>query len=416
MIRVSSMNETSRYLTIADDFTGANDTGVQIRRRGIPVSVVLSADGLDGDGSYVIDTESRALPPQEAQTLLAKQLASVDFSQFRHVLKKVDSTLRGSIGAEIAATDAAMRPELVVFAPALPNLGRTTEGAVHKLNGVPITETEMAKDPRTPVREDNLLSLLQAVFSEPVEHISIDMLESSAICFDSARIYAADAVSNDHLRALVRGAAATGKRILWVGTAALADILLEQECTISPALAVIASLSRVSSDQLAWAQKQGASLVSVCIDQLLLGQDTPERIAEEAATLLQQGKDVLLASAASVDRATGFSKADAAAVQVKMDVQQVSAYTQEKMGEIARLALEAFRPCGVFLTGGDTAISFIRSLGASGSSIDAEMAMGIPIMRLKGGPFHGLKVITKAGAFGTQEAISNALRKLKEMD
>jgi len=30
-----------RYLIIADDFTGANDTGVQLRRRGFPTEVLF---------------------------------------------------------------------------------------------------------------------------------------------------------------------------------------------------------------------------------------------------------------------------------------------------------------------------------------------------------------------------------------
>ena len=410
------MSETNRYLTIADDFTGANDTGVQICRRGMPVSVVLSASGVEADGSYVIDTESRALPPEAAHKAVSEQLAGVDFSAFRHVLKKVDSTLRGSIGAEVAATEAAMKPELVVFAPALPDLGRTTEGAIHKLNGVPITQTEMAKDPKTPVQQDNIQAILQAVFSEPVQHISIEALEAGAFSFAEARIFSVDATTNEHLTILVRTALDTGKRILWVGTAALADTLLGQECTVRPALAVVASLSQVSSEQLAWAQKQGAKLVSVSIADLLLQKDTPERIAQEAVALLQLGKDVLVASAASVDRKTGFASADAAAVQSGMEPNQVSGYTQEKMGQIARLILDAYRPSGVFLTGGDTAIAFLCALEATGSSIESEMTIGIPIMRLRGGPFSGLKVITKAGAFGAQDAISYALRKLKEMD
>ena len=32
----------NRYLIIADDFTGANDTGVQLRRRGFPTEVLFS--------------------------------------------------------------------------------------------------------------------------------------------------------------------------------------------------------------------------------------------------------------------------------------------------------------------------------------------------------------------------------------
>lgn len=33
-----------RYLIIADDFTGANDTGVQLKRRGYPTEVLFAGN------------------------------------------------------------------------------------------------------------------------------------------------------------------------------------------------------------------------------------------------------------------------------------------------------------------------------------------------------------------------------------
>ena len=53
--------------------------------------------------------------------------------------------------------------------------------------------------------------------------------------------------------------------------------------------------------------------------------------------------------------------------------------------------------------------------GADGSEILSEVSVGIPMMRVIGGQAAGVKMVTKAGAFGTQDAISNAFRKLKEI-
>ena len=156
----------NRYLIVADDFTGANDTGVQLKRRGVPTSVVFSSDFIASEGSFVLDTESRALGPEEAAAAVRAGLKGVDLTSFGRVMKKVDSTLRGSVAAEIKAVDQLYGSELVVFAPALPDLGRTTVGGVHLLKGIPITRTELAKDPKTPVTEDNITKLLQAVYDE----------------------------------------------------------------------------------------------------------------------------------------------------------------------------------------------------------------------------------------------------------
>jgi len=43
----------NRYLIIADDFTGANDTGVQLKRRGINTNVVFTSDLLDKRSKFI---------------------------------------------------------------------------------------------------------------------------------------------------------------------------------------------------------------------------------------------------------------------------------------------------------------------------------------------------------------------------
>jgi len=93
----------------------------------------------------------------------------------------------------------------------------------------------------------------------------------------------------------------------------------------------------------------------------------------------------------------------------------VSLFTQNLMGYLARNVLEDTKVSGVFLTGGDTAIGFFDKVGSLGSTIVSEIAIGIPLMKLVGGPFEGLKVVTKAGAFGKEDSIIYAVRKLKEV-
>lgn len=405
----------SSYLIIADDFTGANDTGVQLKRRGVPTSVVFDPGFISPGSSFVLDTESRALGPTGAYETVHKALEGVDLTAFGHVMKKVDSTLRGSVAQEIKAVDDHYHAELVVFAPALPDLGRTTVGGVHHLKGVPIAQTELSRDPKTPVTEDNITRLLQAVYpNEIVHHIPLGDVESSSINFSAGRLYTCDSVTNSDLQAVIRAAIGTGKRVLWVGTAALADHLLGLERKVAPALAVVASVSSVSREQVHYAVKEGAALVQVSIPNILEGKQSAVLCAEEALGLLRQGRDVLLVSSASWDRAELDRSAEVGA-QMGMTLDQVSGYTQETMGALARSILDGTDISGMFLTGGDTAIGFFNAAESLGSSIVTEIAVGVPMMRLAGGPYAGLKVVTKAGAFGREDAITFSLRKLKEV-
>ena len=157
-----------RYLIIADDFTGANDTGVQLKRRGYPTEVLFAGKPVDSQKSIVIDTESRNALPGHAYEIVRHSLEQVDFGQFCYIIKKVDSTMRGNISQEIKAVDDAFRPDLVVFAPALPALGRTTMDGVQCLNGVEICKTELSKDPKNPLKM-NVDLLLEPSAGESVE-------------------------------------------------------------------------------------------------------------------------------------------------------------------------------------------------------------------------------------------------------
>lgn len=404
----------NRYLIVADDFTGANDTGVQLKRRGVPTSVVFSSEFIASEGSFVLDTESRALGPEEAAAAVRAGLKGVDLTAFGRVMKKVDSTLRGSVAAEIKAVDELYGSELVVFAPALPDLGRTTVGGVHLLKGIPITRTELAKDPKTPVTEDNITKLLEAVYDEPVTHISEDQVSAGEIDFSAGRVFTCDSATNADLRSIIQAAVATGKRTLWVGTAAMADHLLGVEVDVPPALAVVASVSAVSREQVNFAAGEGIPLVSVPIPELLTGEQKMETYVAQTVALLQEGKDAILASSASCNRAE-LDRSVAVGEKLNMTREQVSGYTQMVMGRMTKAILEQTPISGMFLTGGDTALGFFMEARSLGSSIVTEIAVGIPMMRLSGGPFAGLKVVTKAGAFGKEDAITFALRKLKEV-
>ena len=404
----------NRYLIVADDFTGANDTGVQLKRRGVPTSVVFSSEFIASEGSFVLDTESRALGPEEAAAAVRAGLKGVDLTAFGRVMKKVDSTLRGSVAAEIKAVDELYGSELVVFAPALPDLGRTTVGGVHLLKGIPITRTELAKDPKTPVTEDNITRLLEAVYDEPVTHISEDQVSAGEIDFSAGRVFTCDSATNADLRSVIQAAVATGKRTLWVGTAAMADHLLGVEVEVPPALAVVASVSAVSREQVNFAAGEGIPLVSVPIPELLTGEQKMETYVAQTVALLKEGKDAILASSASCNRAE-LDRSVAVGEKLNMTREQVSGYTQMVMGKMTKAILEQTPISGMFLTGGDTALGFFMEARSLGSSIVTEIAVGIPMMRLSGGPFAGLKVVTKAGAFGKEDAITFALRKLKEV-
>ena len=52
--------------------------------------------------------------------------------------------------------------------------------------------------------------------------------------------------------------------------------------------------------------------------------------------------------------------------------------------------LDSVKVSGVYLTGGDTALGMLMNIGADGSEILAEILVGVPLVRVKGGAMRDL--------------------------
>lgn len=405
----------NKYLIIADDFTGSNDTGVQLRRRGYPTKVFFANHFTDtwGEYSIVIDTESRTIPSKAASEIVSSTIANLDFSSFQYVIKKVDSTLRGNIAEELKAIDDIFLPELIIFAPALPDLGRTTINGIQHLNGVRICDTELAQDPKNPVKNDSLVDILSSVYPEPISQISLQQLRENPISFDGARIFCVDAITNLDLQTIIQQANATGKKTLWVGTAGIADNIMNIEEKPLPVLASIASISSTTNTQVKYCESQGCKLVQIPVHDILQKKIEPSLFVSQAIESLNAGYDTLLLPSTSYCR-EDLQISMEIGEQLGMDLLAIGDYVKTLIGQMTKEILLKTKVSGLFLTGGDTALGVLNNMDAQGSEILSEIAIGIPMLRIVGGSIDGMKVITKAGAFGKEDAITFAIRKLKE--
>src|SRR5215212_3402647 len=163
---------------ISDDLTGAADTGVQFARAGYRTAVAFRdapippAEDLH---AVALDTDSRAMPAGFAAKRVLE--AGHTVRDARLVYKKLDSTLRGPVAAELAATLEATGRDRAVVAPAFPAAGRTTVDGVQLVRGLPVHETEARNDPRTPVREGHIPTLLATAFPSVVSLSAKDLAD-----------------------------------------------------------------------------------------------------------------------------------------------------------------------------------------------------------------------------------------------
>ena len=121
------------FVILADDFTGANDTGVQVAKRGLPVSVILRAEDIrPGSESMVIDSESRVISETDAYNRVYAMASAVEQTGgCRFLYKKVDSTLRGNITAEIKGAKGTFRHDNLKSKQSLPPAIPTSSSLPH---------------------------------------------------------------------------------------------------------------------------------------------------------------------------------------------------------------------------------------------------------------------------------------------
>ena len=382
------------FVIIADDFTGANDTGVQLCKHGIPVDVILDTAQIEANGnSLSIDSESRVVSGQEAYDRVYAAVQQVQQTGgCRFLYKKVDSTLRGHLQEEIRAALDSYAPELIIFAPAYPEQGRTVEAGRLCVHGTPLLDTEIARDPRNPLQEDHVQRILSTCLQQLVCHYTLDAIEDDRLDF-TGLAYSFDTMEQAQLERI----------------AGLAQGLLQIQLRELPAMAVIGSISSKTMDQLAYCRNRGLPVVALDMRALYENQDGRTAI-QKIVNFLQSGQSVVLTGAACRQDYEDFA---AYGREKGISTDELAEFTKQTLSRMVPAILQETAVSGLFLTGGDTAIAVILQLGASGSHIEREIVPGFVQGRLLGGSQEGLPIVTKAGAFGTEEDIFRCIQELK---
>jgi uncharacterized protein YgbK (DUF1537 family) len=121
-------------LLVADDLTGACDAAVHFAIRGLRADVLYSRQAqATGARVLAITTESRDLSPAEVRRAMTAAAAAFPVDASTLVFKKIDSTLRGNTGLEIAAALDAFGCDAAVVCPAFPAMGRVVESGLLRI-------------------------------------------------------------------------------------------------------------------------------------------------------------------------------------------------------------------------------------------------------------------------------------------
>jgi 2-keto-3-deoxygluconate permease len=409
-------------LVVADDLAGAADCAAACAAGGLDAVVLLHDAELPRAQVVAMDADTRCLSEEDAAAKV-KRLVLKHGGPERALFKKVDSTLRGHVAAELAAILEARRetiPErpVAVFAPAFPAHGRTVVDGELLVHGVLLAETDVwARERGTAtaniealLARSGLRSTLMGLETVRSDAVKAEELERAmASAAGSVDVLICDAETEEDLARIAAASMILGPGTVWVGSAGLAQQLPKAvgwkagvaasvlDLAAGPTLFVVGSLSGVSREQAErLATLPELRTLRISIATLLAGAQTwvpQEQVLKRA---LANGEDVLVMPEGDVI----LSYEDGLAIA----------------GVLGRfVSVGAERAGALVATGGETARAVLDAWGIARLRLRGEVEAGMAFS-VADGWRRPLPVVTKAGGFGGPDALIDCRRFLQQLE
>ncbi len=401
---------------IADDFTGAGDSSINFCHAGY--SVFLPLRVREGDLNIhpdvlAINTETRLADESEAAErvrLAANKCRELGVTSF---YKKIDSTLRGNIEAEVTALMETAEYQTALICPASPDLGRTVIDGRCLIYGKPINKTESGKDHLNPVKSAFIKDLFKSADSGSTYQFSIGEIEKGRGYFrarvnelmeSGVRYILCDAENQDHLKVIA--SLYSDRRVLLVGSSGLAAAITASMGTpvhrddsgvFDSGQILILSGSRmdVSRKQIKYlAEKRDFNIMPVPVAEILDKNTAAiDRFFMNLETMDTEKPMILVAG--DHDRVESADK-----------VKDNSEIIADLLAESAIRVCRQRDISVLIIIGGHTTYKTLNKIDTQGVLYQGEIIPGTPYGRLiHGDPDQSLSLVTKSGSFGDENAL-----------
>jgi uncharacterized protein YgbK (DUF1537 family) len=430
-LKSDNQKEPGKLVIVADDFTGANDTGVQFSKNKLRTIVITETEhikeSLAKSDVLVINTESRFDDRETAyrKTFEAGKIISAE--EVKYFYKKLDSTMRGNIGAEIAGLMDSLAIGITFMVPALPKYGRTTVNGKVFVNGILLEDSEFSKDPKNPVKESFIPKIIAGQTDKRTAVIIHDYILAgrqtltqklehhiSAGC----QIVIFDAKEEQDIDLIASVISGIKLKVLFAGCSGLAEYLakylaIKKERTSN--IVIAGSVSEVTRRQIDFASHY---LRVKIVDVQTVRIFTPERNEEKKRILeitkecVSAGEDLIIRSAPTRESVKNTFEAGEEAGIDRFTISEAIAYF---LGEVAREIIQDIGIKGILLTGGDTAYKTAKGLNISAIVLQDEIEHGIPFGYCAEEKYRNVIIVSKAGGFGNEDAIFSVLNFLRKV-
>lgn len=418
---------------VADDITGSGDIGIMFAKHGYAVRIFSAETDVDSipdklagrrTDVVIVDTDSRMDAPDVARAKVRRVTAALRRAGCTLFWKKTCSVFRGNVGAEFDAMLDELGEHFGVAVAAFPKNGRITRGGMHYVHGKPLAESEFSRDPVHPMKETNLVQVLQAQTERPVVSADLETVRSGDFLSLAPRngYILCDAETQEDLAAIAKAVAR--ERVI-LGSSALAEELpavWERPQPFDPlagldlkdaggVLVLAGSVMPQTQAQVAALGEAGALVITLDGREALTApDDLVERVSIEAAGALNQGRHVVVRSENWPDAVAATQELGK---QLGMDRVAVGKRISGLLARIGEAVLNATGSRRLITLGGDTSAAACRQLGITETVVLQEISPGLP-STLAPGP-RPLLLVLKSGSFGGPDFALKAIDHLKQL-
>lgn len=409
-----------KLLVLADDFTGALDTGVQFSKKNIKTFVTtdinISPDyDLKDAQVLVIDTESRHIPPKKAYEIIKKITQRFRKNEELYFYKKTDSTLRGNIGAELEGFMVGLKIIELPFVPAYPKSNRTTKNGYHYVGDLLLENSTFSKDPFCPMKESYIPKIIsaQSTLETKVifENSSLDCNTSEGMIF----IY--DCESDAEMKRIGEKLKEQNKLKYISGCAGFAEILgniieFQENKSINiiennKFLLVSGSVNEMSQNQIKYAKNNGYEYYKLSIEEILANdiRSLPnyKLLVNTISDKLKKEKKFLIYT---VDNYEEVKKTKDFAAENSLDLDKIGILIAKNIGSLTKDIVDRIQIKNLIIFGGDTLMGIADKLELIGIIPQKEIIPGVVYSNfISENKDYNLNIISKAGGFGTEDVV-----------
>ena len=428
-----------RCIVIADDLTGANATGVLLKKSGFNTMTLLrssmvEAAALKECDCLVVPTNSRAIPAKEAYERVCSSLNAFRSDEVRLYAKRIDSTLRGNLGSETDAfLDTLGDAYTAVCVPVFPSSGRAMVGGHLLVNGVPLRMTEAAKDPKCPVHLTNVETLFSRQTKYPVAALRLDDVADGAqklserikdLRAGGARVLLIDGMTDADMETVADALMLTGLPVVTVDpgpfTALMAARLLSPVYSLK-GTKVFCAIGSVNGVAAAQTRRLLADLpVAAAMLDAARILESPESRRQEIDRLVAEltarrnEAPVLAVIGNGIDPAMRLSLQDYAA-RLGQSAEELSELINHAFAEVAlRMFAADGQLRGLYSTGGDVTAAIHSRAGTMALRLLDEVVPLAGYAQIVGGALRGLYCVSKGGMVGDENAMSVCVNYLRD--